>query len=164
MTVYDFSVPTPAGQERSLAVYQGKVLLIVNTASNCGFTPQYHELEELYRRYGKQGFIVLAFPCNQFWHQEPGDNEQIQNFCQLNYGVTFPVFAKIEVNGPDAHPLFRYLTEQAPGWFGKAIRWNFTKFLIDSSGHIRKRYAPLTNPLTLSSAIENLLAELPHSN
>ena len=160
MGLYEISVPTSNGQEQSLSIYQGKVLLIANTASKCGFTDQYQEMEELYRRYSDKGLVILAFPCNQFLNQEPGTDAEIQQFCLLNYGVTFPVFAKIDVNGETAHPLFRYLTEQSPGWFGKAIRWNFTKFLIDSDGNVRHRYAPITKPHAIAPDIEALLNEI----
>ncbi|WP_346353750.1 glutathione peroxidase [Azotosporobacter soli] len=160
MNLYDFSVPTANGEEESLAVYQGKVLLIVNTASKCAFTSQYQELEELHRSYASQGLVILAFPCNQFLNQEPDSNSAIQQFCQLNYGVTFPVFGKLNVKGPAAHPLFQYLTEQAPGLFGKPIRWNFTKFLVDASGHVRHRYAPSTKPSSFAADIEALLSEI----
>ncbi len=159
MKLYDISVPTAGGEQRSLAEYQGKVLLIVNTASKCGFTPQYQELEELYQRYASQGLVVLAFPCNQFFNQERGSNDEIQSFCQVNYGVTFPVFGKIDVKGNQAHPLFRYLTEHAPGWFGNGIKWNFTKFLVDAQGTVRYRYAPTTKPRKITPSIELLLQE-----
>lgn len=160
MSIYQFSVTTANGQEQSLADYQGKVILIVNTASKCGFTPQYQELQALYETYGTEQFTVLAFPCNQFLNQEPGSNEEIVNFCQINFGVTFPVFAKIHVKGSNADPLFRYLTENSPGFLGNAIKWNFTKFLIDGQGHIHDRYAPTTAPHKLSNDIQKLLAQL----
>lgn len=159
MSVYDFSVLSAGGEQQSLAQYEGKVLLIVNTASKCGFTSQYQELQELYEAYGKDQFLVLAFPCNQFMKQEPGSNEEIQNFCQINFGVNFPVFSKIDVKGPDADPLFTYLTEQAPGLLGKAIKWNFTKFLIDGKGNVYDRYAPTTSPNALKDDIEKLLTQ-----
>lgn len=159
MSIYDFIVSKNDGTKESLRVHEGKVLLIANTASKCGFTPQYKEMEELYQQYGKDGLVVLAFPCNQFMGQEPGSNEEIQNFCQINYGVTFPVYEKIDVKGANAHPLFCYLTEQAPGLFGKGIKWNFTKFLIDGQGKVRQRYAPLTPPRKIAPDIEALLAE-----
>lgn len=159
MHIYDINVPLASGEEQSLAAFRGKVLLIVNTASKCGFTPQYQELEELYQAYKDQGLMVLAFPCNQFWQQEPGDNAAIQQFCQLNYGVTFPVFGKIDVKGQAAHPLFTYLTKAAPGWFGDSVKWNFTKFLVDAQGAVRGRYAPLTSPKKIAAAIESLLQE-----
>lgn len=161
MTVYDFTVTAANGDEIPLSDYKGKVLLIANTASKCGFTPQYEALETLYKQYGDTDFTVLAFPCNQFANQEPGTNEEIQSFCKLNYGVTFPVLAKTEVNGDTAHPLFQYLKEQAPGTMGKAIKWNFTKFLIDAEGRVYKRYAPSTTPDKLKGDIEKLLAKIP---
>ncbi|SFA40269.1 glutathione peroxidase [Parageobacillus thermantarcticus] len=158
MSIYDFTAKTIRGEEQSLADYKGKVLLIVNTASKCGFTPQYKELQELYEQYRNRGFVVLGFPCNQFGNQEPGTEEEIEQFCQVNYGVTFPMFAKVDVNGEQAHPLFRYLTEKAPGVFGtKAIKWNFTKFLIDRNGNVVARFAPQTKPSELKSEIEKLL-------
>lgn len=157
MNIYDISVPTANGKSQSLADFKGKVLLIVNTASKCGFTPQYKELEELYQRYKHRNFVVLGFPCNQFGQQEKGSNQEIQTFCQINYGVTFPVFGKIDVKGEGAHPLFKYLTEQKKGWFGDAVKWNFTKFLVDNQGTVIERYAPVTNPAKLSPDIEKLL-------
>lgn len=158
MSIYDFTVKTIQGEEKTLAEYRGNVLLIVNTASKCGFTPQYQELQELYEQYRDKGFVVLGFPCNQFGHQEPGSEEEIAQFCELNYGVTFPMFAKVDVNGEQAHPLFVYLTEKAPGLFGtKAIKWNFTKFLIDRNGHVVERFAPQTKPSELKKEIEKLL-------
>jgi glutathione peroxidase len=158
MSVYDFSAKTIRGEEQSLADYKGKVLLIVNTASKCGFTPQYKELQELYEQYRDRGFVVLGFPCNQFGHQEPGTEEEIEQFCQVNYGVTFPMFAKVDVNGENAHPLFQYLKEKAPGVLGtKAIKWNFTKFLVDRNGNVVARFASQTRPSELKSEIEKLL-------
>jgi glutathione peroxidase len=158
MSVYDFTVKTIRGEEKSMADYKGKVLLIVNTASKCGFTPQYKELQELYDEYKDKGFEVLGFPCNQFGQQEPGTESEIESFCQLNYGVTFPLFAKIDVNGANAHPLFVYLTEKAPGILGtKSIKWNFTKFLVDKNGNVVSRFAPKTKPSELKQEIEKLL-------
>jgi glutathione peroxidase len=158
MSIYDFTVKTIRGEEKSMADYKGKVLLIVNTASKCGFTPQYKELQELYDEYKDKGFEVLGFPCNQFGHQEPGSESEIESFCQLNYGVTFPMFAKVDVNGANAHPLFVYLTEKAPGILGtKAIKWNFTKFLVDKNGNVVGRFAPQTKPSELKQEIEKLL-------
>jgi glutathione peroxidase len=158
MSVYDFTVTTIRGEEQSLADYKGKVLLIVNTASKCGFTPQYKELQELYEQYRDRGFVVLGFPCNQFGHQEPGTEEEIEQFCQVNYGVTFPMFAKVDVNGENAHPLFQYLKEKAPGVLGtKAIKWNFTKFLVDRNGNVVARFASQTRPSELKNEIEELL-------
>ena len=157
MGLYDIHVRTIEGNEQSMAEYKNKVLLIVNTASKCGFTPQYKELEELYQLYKQEDFIVLGFPCNQFLKQEPGSNAEIQTFCQLNYGVSFPMFEKIKVRGNDAHPLFKYLPEQAPGWFGDAVKWNFTKFLVDRQGKVINRYAPTTNPREIEPDIEKLI-------
>ncbi|KYD26169.1 MULTISPECIES: glutathione peroxidase [Bacillaceae] len=158
MSIYDFRVKTIRGEEQSLADYKGKVLLIVNTASKCGFTPQYKELQELYEQYRDRGFVVLGFPCNQFGNQEPGTEEEIEQFCQVNYGVTFPMFAKVNVNGENAHPLFQYLKEKAPGVLGtKAIKWNFTKFLVDRNGNVVARFASQTKPSELKNEIEELL-------
>ncbi|VXD02976.1 Hydroperoxy fatty acid reductase gpx1 [Sphingomonas sp. T1] len=158
MTITDFTVKAANGTPASLAAYAGKVLLIVNTASKCGFTPQYEGLEALHRDYADRGFEVLAFPCNQFGAQEPGDAAEIANFCTLTYDVTFPVFAKVDVNGGDADPLFDRLKSDAPGVLGsKAIKWNFTKFLIDRNGTVVARYAPTTKPADLRTDIENLL-------
>ncbi|KVG63629.1 glutathione peroxidase [Burkholderia pseudomultivorans] len=157
-TLYSFSAQTLAGAPVSLDAYRGKVLLIVNTASECGFTPQYAGLQKLYDQYATRGFFVLGFPCNQFGKQEPGDAAQIGAFCERNYGVTFPMFAKIDVKGEHAHPLYRYLPDEAPGILGlKAIKWNFTKFLIDREGRIVKRYAPSTKPEEIAADIEKLL-------
>lgn len=158
MTVYRFSAKTITGEEISLREYEGQVLLIVNTASRCGFTPQYKELQQLYERFREQGFVVLGFPCNQFGNQEPGTEDEISRFCKINYGVTFPMFAKVNVNGTNAHPLFKYLKEKAPGVLGsKAIKWNFTKFLIDRNGNVVARFAPNVPPLALINEIEALL-------
>lgn len=158
MNIYDCGIKTMDGQDKLLGDYKGKVLLIVNTASKCGFTPQYQGLEDLYRRYKDRGFVVLAFPCNQFGHQEPGSESEIQQFCTTRYDVSFPVFAKIEVNGANAHPLYRYLKDEKPGVLGtKAIKWNFTKFLVDRSGHVVGRYAPADKPESLTGDIEQLL-------
>jgi len=157
MTVTDFTVRTAEG-ERSLSDHAGQVLLIVNVASKCGFTPQYAGLEALYRQYGPRGFTVLGFPCNQFGAQEPGDAAEIANFCTTSYDVTFPIFAKVEVNGADADPLYDYLKTGAPGVLGsKAIKWNFTKFLVDRTGRPVRRYAPTTKPEELAAEIEALL-------
>ncbi len=155
--IYDFAVRTLAGQDGRLSGYKGQVLLIVNTASKCGFTPQYEELENLFRRHHAQGFAVLGFPCNQFGAQEPGSAEEIGHFCQANYGVTFPMFARIDVNGPNAHPLYKYLKREKPGLFGSRIKWNFTKFLIDRSGRVVARYAPATKPKKIEKPIVKLL-------
>ncbi|UOY92790.1 glutathione peroxidase [Ectobacillus sp. JY-23] len=158
MSVYQFEVKTITGETKTLQDYAGKVLLIVNVASKCGFTPQYKGLQALYEQYKEQGFEVLGFPCNQFMAQEPGDEAEIASFCELNYGVTFPMFAKVDVNGDNAHPLFKYLCEQAPGMLGlKAVKWNFTKFLVDKDGNVIERFAPQTAPEDLKSAIEKHL-------
>lgn len=159
MQVYDFSVRTIRGEEQSLDDYRGQVLLIVNTATKCGFAPQFHELERLYDEYRERGFAVLGFPCNQFRHQEPGGDEQVEQACRLNFGVSFPLFAKIDVNGPDAHPLYRYMKREAGGLFGSAIKWNFTKFLIDRRGRVVKRFAPAKSPGKIESRIVRLLEE-----
>ena len=156
-SVYDFTAKTLAGKDQSLADYRGQVLLIVNTASQCGFTPQYEGLEKLYEELHPKGLTVLAFPCNQFGAQEPGNAEEIGQFCQVNYGVSFPMFAKIDVNGTDAHPLYKYLTHEKPGLFGGRIKWNFTKFLIDRAGKVVARYAPTTKPKELAKPIAKLL-------
>ena len=161
LTVFDFSASLLDGTEISLDRFRGRVLLIVNTASRCGFTPQYAGLETLYRAYGQRGLEVLGFPSNQFGQQEPGSADEIGAFCQKNYGVSFPVFAKIHVNGPDAHPLYRFLRQKKPGIFGivglSGIRWNFTKFLTDRQGNVVARFAPSTKPKALVPAIERLL-------
>lgn len=158
VTVYDFEAKSLDGHQVSLQDYAGKALLIVNTASKCGFTPQYTGLEEIYQRYRDRGLVVLGFPCNQFGEQEPGTAEQIGAFCQKNYGVSFPMFEKIDVNGEGAHPLYRWLKDAAPGLLGsKRIKWNFTKFLLDRDGTVRARYAPTTKPEQLGPAIEKLL-------
>jgi len=159
-TVHDFQVQSLAGAAIELGSYRGKVLLIVNTASECGFTPQYQGLQALYRQYRDKGLEVLAFPCNQFGAQEPGNAEQIGAFCAGNYEVTFPLFAKIDVNGEAAHPLFQYLKQQAPGLLGsRRIKWNFTKFLVKKDGTVFRRYAPQTKPENLTADIEALLSE-----
>ena len=157
-TVYDFSARTIEGREQRLDAYKGKVLLIVNVASECGFTPQYAGLEALQKRYGAQGFSVLGFPSNQFGAQEPGTEAEIANFCERNYGVTFPLFAKIDVNGSGAHPLYKYLTSEKAGLLGtEAIKWNFTKFLIDKGGKPVARYGSSTKPDALEAPIKKLL-------
>ncbi len=156
--IYDIPVQAATGEEKTLAEYRGRVMLIVNTASRCGFTPQYSGLEALYRKYSGQGFVVLGFPCNQFGAQEPGNMTEIQNFCTLNYDVTFPLFAKTDVNGSDASPLYRYLKSAAPGVLGsEAIKWNFTKFLVDREGNVVERYAPTTVPESLEDAVAKTL-------
>jgi glutathione peroxidase len=157
-SIYEIPVQTATGEEKTLAKYRGQVMLIVNTASKCGFTPQYAGLESLFRKYAAQGFVVLGFPCNQFGGQEPGDMTEIQNFCSLTYDVTFPLFSKINVNGNDTAPLFQYLKSAAPGLLGiEAIKWNFTKFLIDREGNVVERYAPTTTPKNMESDIEATL-------
>jgi glutathione peroxidase len=157
MSIYDIRVTNAAGEEKSLEDYRGKVLLIVNVASKCGFTPQYKGLQDLYEKFKDQGLEILGFPCNQFLGQEPGSNEEIQDFCQVNYGVSFPVFSKIDVNGSDAHPLYKHLTKEASGILGGAIKWNFTKFLVDRDGKVVKRFAPNTEPEKMTDKIEELL-------
>lgn len=157
-TIYDFEAVTMQGSGVSLADYRGKVLLIVNTASKCGFTPQFKGLEALYRQYKDQGLEILGFPCNQFGHQDPGSNDEISQFCELNYGVSFPMFHKVEVNGDGAHPLFKYLKAQAPGVLGTtAIKWNFTKFLVDREGRVMERYAPTDTPEKIAGDVAELL-------
>ncbi|WP_026592184.1 glutathione peroxidase [Bacillus sp. UNC437CL72CviS29] len=158
MTVYDFSAKTITGEEKSLREYEGKVLLIVNVASKCGFTPQYKGLQAIYEKYKEQGFEILGFPCNQFGGQEPGTEEEITSFCELNYGVSFPMFAKVDVKGDSAHPLYTYMMEQAPGILGmKVVKWNFTKFLIGRDGKVIDRFAPQTKPEELGKEIERVL-------
>ncbi|HEV7432170.1 MAG TPA: glutathione peroxidase [Steroidobacteraceae bacterium] len=159
MGIYDFEVRTLEGVPQKLGDYVGQVLLIVNVASRCGYTPQYTGLQALYERYRGQGLAVLGFPCDQFGHQEPGDAAQIREFCSLNYPVSFPLFAKIEVNGPAAHPLYNFLKTARPGLFGsEAIKWNFTKFLVGRDGAVLRRYAPADKPESLSADIEASLA------
>jgi glutathione peroxidase len=157
MSVYQFSAQTSSGEDKSLSDYKGKVLVIVNTASKCGFTPQYEGLQKLRDKFQQQHFEVLGFPSNQFMFQEPGTDTEIQEFCQINYGVTFPVFRKIKVNGFKAHPLFKYLRKKSPGFFTNQIKWNFTKFLINSQGEVVKRYSPKTTPEEMESDIQKLL-------
>lgn len=158
MSVYDFQAETLDGKPASLADWRGQALLIVNTASKCGFTPQYSALEELYRANKQRGFAVLGFPCNQFGAQEPGSSEEIANFCERNYGVSFPIFSKIDVNGPTTHPLYRLLKQSRPGLLGiQRIKWNFTKFLVDRRGNVVGRFAPATRPKDLAARIETLL-------
>ncbi|MGG4384856.1 glutathione peroxidase [Priestia megaterium] len=158
MSVYEYSAKTIKDEDVSLSNYQGDVLLIVNTASKCGFTPQYKDLQALYEEEKENGLTVLGFPCNQFGGQEPGSSNDIEQFCELNYGVSFPMFAKVDVKGEHAHPLFTYLTEQAPGLLGsKGIKWNFTKFLVNRQGEVVKRYAPQTAPKDIQKDIKGLL-------
>ena len=157
MSIYQFVVKDKTGQDVRLTRFQYKVLLIVNTASKCGLTPQLKSLQYLYQRYQKQGLEILGFPCNQFAQQDPGSNEEIQQFCQINYGVTFPILGKIEVNGKNADPLFIYLKKQKPGLFGSSIKWNFTKFLINRNGEVVKRFAPITKGKKIEKSIQRLL-------
>ena len=159
MSFYDYSAKLNNGKTRKLEDYRGKVLLVVNTASQCGFTPQYKGLQELYARYKKQGFEVLGFPCDQFGHQEPGGDDEIRSFCELNYGVDFPLFSKIEVNGQNAHPIYKFLKSEKGGLLGDSIKWNFTKFLIDKQGNVVDRYAPMTLPEHIARDIERELAK-----
>jgi len=159
MGLYDFSAKLNNGTDRSLSDYKGKVLLIVNTASECGFTPQYKGLQELYAKYHDRGLEVLGFPCDQFGHQEPGSDAEIQSFCELNYGVTFPIFSKIEVNGTSAHPLYKFLKDEKGGLLGDALKWNFTKFLINKQGDVVERFAPVTKPEKITADIERELAK-----
>jgi glutathione peroxidase len=156
--VYDFTVNSIDGSEQNLAAFRDQVILIVNVASKCGFTPQYTGLEALYRKFHGRGFSVLGFPCNQFGQQEPADEDGIKRFCSENYGVTFPMFAKIDVNGPHMHPLYQYLKQQRPGILGsEAIKWNFTKFLVDRQGQVRKRYGSMDKPESIEPDVAALL-------
>lgn len=157
MSLYEIPVKTINGEDATLETYKGKVLLIVNTASKCGLTPQYKGLQELYEKYRDRGFVVLGFPCNQFGGQEPGSEAEIARFCETQYNVTFPMFAKIEVNGPGAHPLYQFLKAHAPNGENQEIEWNFVKFLIDRNGHVVKRIHPRTEPGELAAEIEALL-------
>ncbi len=157
-TIYDFTVRSIEGRDVALSEYRGKVLLIVNVASKCGFTPQYEGLEELYKHYESRGLEILGFPCNQFRAQEPGSEQEIQEFCRLTYGVTFPIFSKIEVNGSNTHPLYRFLKQQRKGFLGsEAIKWNFTKFLVDKAGNVIERFSPQTKPQALAEKIAALV-------
>jgi glutathione peroxidase len=158
MGIYDIDAKGIDGKPLNLGQYKGKTLLVVNVASKCGFTPQYKGLEALWRKYKDQGLVILGFPCDQFGHQEPGDEKEIQNFCSLTYEVSFPMFAKIEVNGAGTHPLFAYLKEQAPGLLGsEAVKWNFTKFLVDKSGNVVKRYGSVDTPSMIEKDVEKIL-------
>ena len=158
-TVYDFEARQINGKDISLSSFKGKVLLIVNTASQCGFTPQFGGLEALHKTHAGKGLAVLGFPCNQFGSQDPGADSEIESFCQVNYGVSFPMMSKIDVNGPSAHPLYRWLSTEAPGLLGsKAIKWNFTKFLVGKDGKVIKRYAPIDKPADLVKDIDAALA------
>ncbi|TNF33321.1 MAG: glutathione peroxidase [Gammaproteobacteria bacterium] len=159
-SIFDFHCTAINGMDKSLADFKGQVLLVVNTASKCGFTPQFKGLEDLYGKYKDQGFSVLGFPCNQFGGQDPGEDREIAEFCTLNFGVTFPMFSKVEVNGDNASPLFKHLKKAAPGVLGsEGIKWNFTKFLVDRNGVVRERFAPATSPESVEKAIEALLKE-----
>ncbi len=158
-SIYQYEAELLEGQNKSFTDYQGKVLLIVNTASKCGFTPQFAGLEKLYEKYNTQGLEVLGFPCNQFGGQDPGSNEQIGEYCQRNYGVSFTMFAKVDVKGPEAHGIFRYLTNNSKGILGNGIKWNFTKFLINKNGQVVNRYAPTTKPEEIEADIERELAK-----
>lgn len=157
MSFYEYSANNIFGEEVDMEQYRGKVVLVVNTASKCGFTPQFKELEQLYQEYKDKGLEILGFPCNQFGKQDPGTNKEVLEFCQLNYGVTFDMFEKIDVNGDNAHPIYKFLTNERKGIAGKKIKWNFTKFLIDSQGKVIKRYSPTVAPLDISEDIENLI-------
>lgn len=157
MTIYDYTAKDAQGAEVDLSEYKGKVLLIVNTATGCGFTPQYDGLQDLYEKYRSQGFEILDFPCNQFGHQAPGTEEEIVDFCQSRYGVTFKQFAKIEVNGKNEHPIYTYLKSQQGGVMNSKIKWNFTKFLLDRNGTVVKRYAPTVTPAKIDSDVKELL-------
>jgi glutathione peroxidase len=156
---HDFKAKTLQGSEVSMDAYKGKAVLVVNTASKCGLTPQYEGLEKLYNKYGEQGLVILGFPCNQFGSQEPGDEKSIAEGCVLNYGVTFPMFAKVDVNGDGAHPIFKYLKSKLGGLLGSKIKWNFTKFLIDANGRPVKRFSPITKPEAIEKDIAKILAK-----
>ncbi|KUG61560.1 MULTISPECIES: glutathione peroxidase [Kocuria] len=157
-TLHDFTARTLDGREQPLSEYAGKVVLVVNTASECGFTPQYEGLEQLWRDFRQDGLVVLGFPCDQFGGQEPGTEEEIAEFCSRNYGVTFPMFEKVDVNGPGAHPLWSWLREEKGGIMGDAVKWNFTKFLVGRDGRVIRRFAPKTAPAQLAGSIESALA------
>ncbi|MBY6931927.1 glutathione peroxidase [Clostridium botulinum] len=157
MNFYDFSAKKINGREISMNEFKGKIILVVNTASKCGLTPQFKELEEIYKEYKKKGFEILGFPCNQFAKQDSGNNKEINEFCQLNYGVSFNMFEKIDVNGKNTHPIYQYLKNETKGVLSKEIKWNFTKFLIDVERNVIKRYAPITSPLKIKDDIEKLL-------
>lgn len=157
--LYSFDVLNHLGEQVSLKQFEGKAIIIVNTASKCGFTGQYKQLQELYEKYNEDGLEIIAFPCNQFGEQEKGSNDEIQSFCQLNYGLTFPVYAKIEVNGEGEHPLYTYLKNEKKGALGKRIKWNFTKFIIDRDGSVIKRFGPQINPLKMEDTILKALKQ-----
>jgi glutathione peroxidase len=159
MSIYDFSPKLNNGTDQSLAAYKGQVVLIVNTASKCGFTPQYKGLQELYAKYHDKGLEILGFPCDQFGHQEPGSDAEIASFCELNYGVSFPLFSKIEVNGDGAHPLYKWLKSEKGGLLSDAIKWNFTKFLVNKQGTVVERFAPTTTPEKIAADIERELGK-----
>jgi len=154
---YSFSAKTLQGRELSMDAYKGKIVLVVNTASKCGFTPQLEGLEELNRKFKDKGLVILGFPCNQFGNQEPGDEKSISEGCIINYGVTFQMFSKVDVNGDNAHPIFKYLKKELGGWFGSRVKWNFTKFLIDANGMPIKRFAPITKPEKIGEYLEKML-------
>ncbi|WP_018932033.1 glutathione peroxidase [Gracilibacillus lacisalsi] len=157
MALFDFTIETVNGEEKTVNDYKAKAMIVVNTASKCGFTPQFDGLQELYDKYKDDGLEILGFPCNQFMNQEPGSSEEAEEYCRLNYGVSFPMFAKIDVRGKNAHPLFQHLTKEAPGIISDQIKWNFTKFLIDENGTVVKRYAPKTEPKEIENDIKELL-------
>lgn len=157
MNFYDFKATKMNGKEVKMDEYKNKVVVVVNTASKCGLTPQFKELEELYKKYQNDGLMILGFPCNQFAKQDPAGNDEINSFCQLNYGVSFDMFQKIDVNGKDTHPLYQFLKKEAKGTLGDNIKWNFTKFLIDKNGNVVERYSPTVNPLKMESKIKELL-------
>jgi len=157
ISFYQFKANSLKGKEVSMEEFKGKTILVVNTASKCGLTPQYEGLENLYQKYSYKGFTVLGFPCNQFANQEPGDGEAIAEVCQINYGVTFPMFAKVDVNGENAHQVFTYLKKELGGWFGSKIKWNFTKFLIDATGKPIKRFSPATKPEEIDKYLEKMI-------
>jgi glutathione peroxidase len=156
MSIYDFTARLGSGEERNLGDYRGKVLLVVNVASKCGFTPQYQGLQTLYEQFSPRGFEILAFPCDQFGHQEPGTDAEIATFCETKFNVTFPLFAKIDVNGSAAHPLFAWLKQEKGGLLVSAVKWNFTKFLVDREGTVRERFAPTKTPESLAQDVESL--------
>jgi glutathione peroxidase len=159
MNFYDFEAESLNGQKRAMAEFKDKVVVVVNTASKCGLTPQFEGLEELNKKYKDEGLVIIGFPCNQFAKQEPGEAGEIQEFCELNYGVSFPMFGKIEVNGDNAHPLYKYLKAKKGGWFGSSIKWNFTKFVIDKNGNPVKRFSPTTKPKDMEALIIKLLKD-----
>ncbi|WP_321333377.1 glutathione peroxidase [uncultured Bacteroides sp.] len=158
-TIFDFKAKNNKGEEVDFSQYKGKVLLIVNTASKCGFTPQYKGLEELYKKYKEKGLVIIGFPCNQFAHQESGNDSEIAQFCEMNFGVSFPLMSKIEVNGKNTHPVYKFLKKQAPGFLVSKIKWNFTKFLVSKEGSTVMRYSPVTTPVSLEADIESFLAK-----